>query len=73
MKETGVIMQTMRERFDDIVADNSLRQVYAIIRKDPELSQWVNDQVPELNNLPAQVYCIINNMSPVCEHNKLRR
>lgn len=66
-------MQTMRERFDDIVADNSLRQVYAIIRKDPELSQWVNDQVPELNNLPAQVYCIINNMSPVCEHNKLRR
>lgn len=49
------------------------RLMYSIIRKDPRLLSWINDQIPESTHLPEQIYCIINSLSPVCEHGKKKK
>lgn len=44
--------------------------LYSIIKKDKELIFWINEKIPESIRLSEQLYCIINNESPICKNGK---
>jgi hypothetical protein len=46
------------------------RPLYKLIRQDLDLLSWINEQVPESDNLPEQIYCIMNNLNPICKNGK---
>ena len=62
-------MTDIETRFNLLVETHKLgRILYSIIRKDKELLDWINSKITESTQLPEQLYCIINNLSPVCEN-----
>lgn len=48
------------------------RDLYSIIRKDIELLAWINNKVPSIDNLPAQIYSLMHNIDPICKYGNIK-
>lgn len=66
----GLEMTDHKNKILKILSENKKAKAYSIIRKDSILLEWINKIIPQTTNLPEQIYCIINNTTPICEFNK---
>ena len=65
-------MDEIKKRFDQLVSLHSIgRTLYAAIKKDVELVKWLENNVPQAHKLSEQVYCMVNDISPICVNGNL--